>query len=815
MIKKIALLAFLFFFVICSFASTIKFKLANANSTANFYVDKNTDKLIKWALNDLAGDIKEISGKQVKITYVDKYQKNYEGVFIGTVDDGLMKSISPESKTALNGKWESFQIKQENKNLLVAGSDIRGTVYAIFKIAEEIGVSPWQWWADVKPLKQKKIDLILPDEGWQESPSVKFRGIFLNDEDFGLQPWAAKTFEPEVGDIGPRTYEKIFQLLLRLKANCIWPAMHKSTRSFFNVKGNHEMAEKYHIYVGTSHAEPMLRNNVDEWDEKKNGDFNYFTNKNKVQQYWKQRVEEAKSGYYIYTMGMRGIHDSGMEGGKNNQEKTAMLEQIIKDQRTLLSDVLHQPANKIPQVFIPYKEVLDLYNNGLEIPDDITLMWTDDNYGYIRHLSDEQEQKRNGGSGIYYHLSYWGRPHDYLWLSTTQPGLIWYEMSRAYQNGAKDIWIANVGDIKPAEYNIEFFMDLAWNINSIQKNTINAHLKNWAKREFGEQQAKETAEVMEEYYRLAMLRKPEFMGWSQTEPNTKTKASEFTRYNHNELQRRIDAYQALSEKVDGIKGHLNPEKSAAFFELVEYPVKASAMMNFKFLEYQKYLQSNNKNDLDKAKEAYEGIVSLTEKYNGLNNGKWNNMMQMNPRGLSAYEMPDFKLTDSTKTSSANLNVEPIAIQTNQFSKSTATGIFSWKTIEGLGYSDNTVTLFPFKNHKFDDQKPYLEYQFEIKKAGKYEIVIRCLPTHANNFDFKIGVQVDENPVKDFTINTRGRSEQWKTNVLRNSAQVNYIANFEKAGKKTLRIYVNHTGIVLDQIAIHPKAYPAYYEIPKS
>ena len=787
-----------------------EFVLVSPENKTHIYLHEDSDYLLKWAVQDLVSSIEEISGKKIPISYLTAYNSNLQGIFVGVSSDSLMIKSSLPNVDTLKNSWEKFQIVEQGKNLFVVGSDLRGTVYALFAIAEKIGISPWQWWADVTPSKQQKIALNIPENGWIEEPSVKFRGIFLNDEDFGLQPWAAKTFEPETGDIGPRTYEKIFQLLLRLKANTIWPAMHKSTQSFFNIYGNKEMAEKYHIYVGTSHAEPMLRNNVDEWDKKQYGPFNYFDNKERVKEYWRNRVKEAQNGNYIFTMGMRGIHDSGMQGNKSLEEKVQALHQIFEDQNKMLSEILNKPLHSIPRVFIPYKEVLELYNNGLKVPDNTTVMWTDDNYGYIRRLDTTTEQEQRE-SGIYYHLSYWGRPHDYLWLSSTQPGLIWYEMSRAYQNGARNIWIANVGDIKPAEYTMEFFLDLAWNIDSIQKNTIKNHLSEWAQREFSKEAAKEIAAVMNEYYRLAFLRKPEFMGWSQTEPNTSATSSEFTHLNNDELQRRIDAYLNLMNSVDKISKKLPSHKLDAYFQLVEYPVKAAAYMNFKFLEYQKHLETKKEAYQKSAQNAYDSIGFLTKKYNQLNNGKWNFMMVMDPRKLSAYQFPNFQKQDISDISETP-QAQPISIQSNDYLSSHGKDQFTWSAIEGLGYSGSAVTLFPFDNYEFEGQKPYLEYEFGINQAGSYEIEIRCLPTHANNFDFKIGVQLEDGEIKEFPINTKGRSEEWKTNVLRNAVQVNCPASFNVSGNKKMKLYVSHTGIVIDQIAVHPKDYPDYYEI---
>ena len=269
----------------------------------------------------------------------------------------------------------------------------------MFALSARMGVSPWYWWADVAPVRQKTISIKIEDYT-SRSPSVKYRGIFLNDEDWGLQPWAAKTFEPETGDIGPKTYAKIFELLLRLKANTIWPAMHPSTKAFYTIPGNKEVAAEYQIFVGTSHAEPMLRNNVGEWDKKKFGDYDYSTNRNVVKNYWQERIEElGPDDKYIVTLGMRGIHDSGMQGNYTKEEKVAMLETIISDQRKMLENVLKKDVKSIPQAFVPYKEVLEIYSDGARIPADVTLVWPDDNHGYIRQLSNAEERKRSGGAG--------------------------------------------------------------------------------------------------------------------------------------------------------------------------------------------------------------------------------------------------------------------------------------------------------------------------------------------------------------------------------------------------------------------------------
>ncbi len=802
----------------CSPSKNNTFTFVAPDQISTINIKSNADSLVVWAANELANDLQQISGKQIAVKVSDEFTFGNGEIYIGQYKTWNQKNI-PGMKD-LQQNWETYSIQKIQSNLCIVGSDVRGTVYGIFDVAERLGISPWIWWADSNPEKRETISLKLPEEGIVSGPSVKYRGIFLNDEDWGLQPWAAKNFEPETGDIGPKTYEKIFQLLLRLKANTIWPAMHPCTSAFYHIPDNNEIAKKYHIVVGTSHCEPMLRNNVDEWKLPHN-QYNYFNNKEGVSEYWAERISQVDDAENIITLGMRGVHDGHMQGGKNDEERLQMVEQIIDDQRQMLTQIKNKPLDSIATTMVLYKEVLDMYNDGLKIPEEVTITWCDDNYGYIRRLSNDEEQKRSGGSGVYYHLSYWGRPHDYLWLSSTQPGLIWFEMMRAYENGARQIWIANVGDIKPAEYNTEFFLDLAWDVNSISENTIQKHMRQWMEREFGKKNATKLTQVMQEYYRLAMLRKPEFMGWSQTEPSTATRMTEFSISNDNELQRRLDAYATLNKKLDAMKPNIPAQKQDAFFQLVEYPVKGAALMNEKFLYVQQSFHAEDQTKkealAEKSLEAYEEIKTLTAKYNDeISNGKWKYMMSMNPRRLAAFNMPEYHLQDNPDKDEIKAEYtgpEPIFIQAKDFYSATAPKNFKWKSVQELGYSNAAITLFPLKNVYFKGEKPQLEYTFDISEPGEYEIEVRCLPTHANNFDHLLSLQVNDEAPKEFKLNTRGRSSAWKQNVLRNYVSVKLKVTFDQPGKQTLTASVNQTGIVLDQLAIIPVDYPGFYEIP--
>lgn len=693
--------ALIFFCVLFSLNAAFakEFTVINKTTKTCIVYDARGNALDSIAAYLLQQDIKRVSG-YIAPVYISLTKASGNCIVIGNINSALVKSlitVQDVISSRLQGKWECYGYKvlskpagRINQALVIAGSDTRGTAYGVFNLSEQIGVSPWYWWADVAPVQKSTLSLNI-SETVSAPPSVKYRGIFINDEDWGLQPWAAKTFEPETGDIGPKTYAKVFELLLRLKANLIWPAMHPSTKAFYSYPGNKKVAADYAIVVGSSHAEPMLRNNVGEWNEKTMGHFNYITNKQQVYNYWETRVKESSANQAIYTMGMRGVHDSGMEGVKGPKEAVPLLEQIIADQRGLFQKYINPDATKVPQVFTAYKEVLDVYDNGLKVPDDITLVWPDDNYGYIQRLSNPQERARKGGAGVYYHASYWGRPHDYLWLSTTHPALIREEMTKAYDLDARNVWVLNVGDIKPSEYNIQLFMDMAYQIKPFKNSAYSKiHLKNWISQIFGSTNATGITNMMWQYYNLAFERKPEFMGWSQTEPTTPVNITAYNHYNYgDQAQRRIDSYAVLENSAKSLRPRISASQQTAFYELVYYPVVGSSLMNKKFLYRDKALlyakegrlSANNFTAL--SSNAYKEIVSETQYYNTkLANGKWANVMSMKPRDLPVYQEPKL-----------DIKLQPQA--------------FNWQAIpEGFTFSDPLKSAAPaLKLPLFNQVKP--------------------------------------------------------------------------------------------------------------
>ena len=620
------------------------FKLVTGTRAAEILVSPNDFKVVRIAAENLALDVQRVTGQKPSLR-AEVSNLSAQVVLVGTVGsstviDGLVQKGKLDVRR-LRGQWESFLIAtvpnplpSVSLGLVIAGSDRRGTAYGVFELSQAIGVSPWYWWADVIPDHRDDL-FVRRGIRRQGPPSVQYRGIFLNDEDWGLQPWAAKTFEPELGDIGPRTYARVFELVLRLKANTVWPAMHECTRAFNLYPRNKIVADDYAIVMGSSHAEPMLRNNVTEWKAKPD-DYDYTKNPDAVRHYWEERVTQNGRFENIYTLGMRGIHDSAMQGPKTSAERIKVLEQIFADQRAMLTRHVNRDVWKVPQIFCPYKEVLADYRNGLLVPDDVTIVWPDDNFGYLRYLPTAEEQKRSGGFGVYYHISYLGRPLSYLWLETTPPALIWEEMSKAYDHNVRRFWMVNVGDLKPGEIGTEFFMQMAWDIKRWRRDNLNVFLKQWAQREFGAVYSSEIAAIMEQYYRLAFARRPEHLQWYV--PGEKARASELTAVDYgDETQQRLDAYQQLMTNADRLYEAMPAKLKDAFYELVAYPVRGSALANQRFFMMEKsalYVAQGRASAGDwarRAKNADERMILETAYYNEkLAGGKWRHMMSLGP-----------------------------------------------------------------------------------------------------------------------------------------------------------------------------------------
>ncbi len=622
------------------------FKLAQRAQVADIVVAAEDFKVVRIAVENLATDLKRVTGQKPSV-HNDTNGLHGQVVIAGTLGKSpLIDQLVSQGKldvTQLRGRWESFLITTVanpapgvSLGLVIAGSDRRGTAFGIFEVSEAIGVSPWYWWADVTVPHRENL-FVDSSSHRAGPPSVQYRGIFINDEDLGIQPWAAKTFDPELGDIGPKTYARVFELLLRLKANTLWPAMHGCTKAFNLYPDNKRVADDYAIVMGSSHAEPMLRNNVTEWTEK-HEDYDYTRNADTVRRYWEERVAQNGKFESIFTIGMRGIHDSPIQGPTTQPERIKVIEQIFADQRGLLAKHVRDDVTTVPQIFCPYKEVLSDYRNGLRVPDDVTIVFPDDNFGYIRYLPNEAERKRRGGFGVYYHVSYLGGPLSYLWLDTTPPSLIWEEMSKAHDHGVRKFWMLNVGDIKPAEISIELFLQMGWDISRWQRNNLDDFLVEWATTKFGKTHATETAAIMNQYYTLGFARKPEFLQWNFA--NEDRKPTALTSFDYgDELQQRIDAYYKLIERTDRLYEQLPTYAKDSFYELVVYPVRASALANRRYFAFEKAREYLAQGRASASKwvqigdEASRQLNVETAYFNEkLSGGKWRRIMSETPPG---------------------------------------------------------------------------------------------------------------------------------------------------------------------------------------
>lgn len=622
------------------------FRLVHDARAADILVSPDDFKVARLAATELAADIERVTGRRPSLR-AEASGLSAHAVVVGTLGkspfiDALVRAGKLDV-SRLRGQWETFMIATVpdplpgvRMGLVIVGSDRRGTAFGVFELSQAVGVSPWYWWADVAPERKTSLFVKAGDRRFGP-PSVQYRGIFLNDEDWGLQPWAAKTHEPERGDIGPKTYARIFELLLRLKANTLWPAMHECTRPFNFFPENKRVAEDYAIVMGSSHAEPMLRNNVGEWKDDKNL-YDYTKNAAGVRRYWEERVRENGRFENVYTLGMRGIHDSPIQGPKTQPERIKLLEQIFSVQRGLIAahaaNASAGDVTKVPQIFCPYKEVLADYRGGLKVPEDVTIVFPDDNFGYIRYYPSPEERRRAGGFGVYYHISYLGRPLSYLWLNTTPPALVWEEMSKAYDHGMRAFWMLNVGDIKPAEIGTEFFMQMAWDITRWRRETLPDFLSAWARREFGARHAAEIAAVMDDYYRLGFARKPEHLQWHL--PNEPPRLSGLTSIDYgDETEARLDAYAALMERADRLYEQMPDGRKDAFYELVAYPVRGAALANQRFFMMERsalFVEQGRASAArwaERAKSADARMKAETAYYNEqLAGGKWRHIMAL-------------------------------------------------------------------------------------------------------------------------------------------------------------------------------------------
>ncbi|MBR1490954.1 MAG: glycosyl hydrolase 115 family protein [Bacteroidales bacterium] len=612
------------------------FPLASETEAAPIRWDAEDFPVVGIAAGLLSDDVERVTGRRPETGTARTLAElpDAPAVVAGTIGrSSLVDALVKDGRIRVDdirGRWESFLVEtvgipgRKHPLLVVAGSDRRGTAYGLTSLCGAAGVSPWYWWADVTPERRDAL-YVMPGRFSREEPSVQYRGIFINDERFGgWARWAEQTFDAETGKVGPKTYEKVFELLLRLKGNLLWPAMHPGTQAFNDDPENARLADDYAIVMGSSHCEQMLRNNEGEWKAVGTwGDFNYITNRDNMIRYWETRVQTNGRYENIYTLGLRGIHDYPMEGANTTAERVALMQKAIDDQRDILRRNVETPVEEVPQVLCTYEEVLEAYHNGLKVPDDVTLLWSDDKHGYTRNLCNPEEMKHPGGAGIYYHISYHGDPASWIWLSPLSPAFISTELTKAYTFGARKIWVFNVGDIKPAEKEISFAMDLAWDIDKWAPEKAHAYMGEWFSRIFGTEAGAEMAAIQEGYYRLMAAGKDSHV-W-------------FVDYTENDVQRRIDTWNELENRALQLEKSIPEPLRAAYFELLLYPVRGASLANrYQLLSRRSMARAAVADDgaLEDARavtEAWNALNEWTKQYNeGLLGGKWNHFFSWQP-----------------------------------------------------------------------------------------------------------------------------------------------------------------------------------------
>jgi hypothetical protein len=610
------------------------FILVAKGTAAPLYIDSNEDPGVTRAASDLAHDIRNVSGVAPSLLH-DQAALDGTAVIIATFGrSALLDRLIREHRidaAALQGKWESYLIETVpeplpgvSSALLVVGSDKRGTIYGIYEVSEQIGVSPWYWWADV-PIPPQKALFVRPGRYFEGEPAVKYRGIFLNDEAPSLTGWVKEKY----GGYNHEFYVKVFELLLRLRANFLWPAMWNSA---FNEDDplNPKLADEYGIVMSTSHHEPMLRAQQ-EWKRHGKGPWDYTTNGEELREFWTKGIERNKNYESIITLAMRGDGDLPM----SEQSNIALLEQIVADQRKILAGKMNRDLEKIPQVWALYKEVQEYYEKGMRVPDDVTLLWCDDNWGNIRRLPTDEERGRSGGAGIYYHFDYVGDPRSYKWINTNPIPKVWEQMNLAYHYGANRIWIVNVGDLKPMEFPIEFFLTLARNPEAWPKEKLGEFTTEWVTRQFGPTNAPLIARLLSRYGKYNGRRKPELL-----EPDT------FSLVDYGEAERVSADFDSAVERAEQLYTQIPENQRDAYFELVLFPLKASAQVTELYIavgKNQLYARQGraSTNDLaGQVRKLFQADADFSSSYNHkLSQGKWDHMMDQSHIGYTSWHDP--------------------------------------------------------------------------------------------------------------------------------------------------------------------------------
>ncbi|HEX8019123.1 glycosyl hydrolase 115 family protein [Mucilaginibacter sp.] len=806
------------------------FPVVASGHTATIIYDREDDPLIQITANLFAGDIQMVSGhKPVLLSSIGSAKSL---IIIGTIGRSkLIQQLISAKKInvdKLKDKWEGYQVqvvkspfKGVDEALVIAGSDKRGAAYGVFELSKQIGVSPWYWWADV-PVKQKAAIYVRAQTPFTDAPKVKYRGVFINDEAPAFSRWTKEKF----GGVNHLVYEKVFELLLRLKANYLWPAMWNNA---FNDddKMNPVLADKWGIVMGTSHHEPMLRAQQ-EWKRYGKGAWDYEKNDSLLRSFWRQGIVNMGKHESLVTIGMRGDGDKPMTEGT----AITLLERIVNDQRQIIQDVTGKPASQTPQIWALYKEVQDYYDKGMRVPDDVTLLLSDDNWGNLRKLPKLNDKPRSGGYGIYYHFDYVGDPRNYKWINTNNIVRVWEQMHLAWEYQVKQVWVVNVGDLKPMEFPISFFLDYAWNPTKWNEDNLNTYYTRWAESQFGAGQAKEIGDIMRLYARYAARRKPELVD-----------ANTYSIENYGEAQTVVNEFSELLARAEKVNAALPRAYRDAFYELVLHPLKANANLHEMYQSVALNRWYAGRNNIiantyaNKAKQLYKNDSLLSLQYNKeLAGGKWNHMMDQVHIGYRIWsdppvnKMPEVKYVaadasaeNKTVVTGAVKTAEPlipsntkvhvffekdgyVAIEAEHFSKAVNSGDITWKIIPDIGRTGSGISPFPVTaaTQQPGLNNPHTEYDFYSYDSGEVRVAAYFSPTlnfHNEEEGLQYAISVDDEKPQIITINTYKDVNVWRGWVADNIIIKKSAHHILAPGKHTLKYWMVQPGIVLQKLVI--------------
>lgn len=789
-------------------------KLVAKDGASSILVSDNDYSVVKLAARLFADDVARVSGQRPSIASAPSQA---DAVIVGTLGhseliDQLYRDGKLTGIKAIEGQWEAT-VSQVVENplpgvkraLVIVGSDRRGTAYGLMTLSKSIGVSPWYWWADV-PVASHPVIYLKFAKPTQDKPEVQYRGIFINDEDWGLYPWAKTHFDPTQGNIGPKTYEKVFELMLRLRLNYLWPAMHEVSTEFGNISENARLADEYGIVIGSSHCEPMLYNNV-HWNQKGLGRWDYTLNRATIYKTWDDTARQRSEYEAVWTLGIRGVHDAGMEGPKDPPTRMATLSQVFKDQLEILDRDVTRKWGPIQKIFVPYKEVLPIYGAGLEVPPDTTLVWVDDNFGYIRRLNSPAERKRPGGSGVYWHMSYYGFPHSYTWINTTAPGLMWQELSKAWNNEARRVWVINVGDIKPMEIGMDYFSRFSWSPEQMGPDSQPKYLKAFTTETFGPAQAPALTAFLTEFYRLGTIRKPELMNRAWALSLTPERAAALKR-----------DYTAMLRNEERLRGAVPPATRDSYIETIGFPARVLATSGLIFLADRDAQLGINKATNEQALVIFrDDLAAQVEHFNTrVADGKWKGMMP----GLATGQ----KLTSWSSQvrwpwgEDPAVPVKPESVGNPDEGKwryasrgiaGGGTSEVKWQKVTGLGPSGAAMALLPASLTSAwdlqDHGAPYLQYAFttDAKDTTAYIDFVPSFRIYPG-MKLRVRVSVDGGASSVFEVPGSSGAEDENGTIRRLAVQNNYVRlsvplPVLKPGKHQFRIIAVDPGIAVDRV----------------